>query len=81
MFIKASLVEFRVAEPCHFAAAPAPTFIFVNQFLKIDAYRYGTLFFNKLIHVRVSCGLFRPEVGICFHTFYIFSSYFLHLST
>jgi len=35
-------------------------------------------FFNELLHVWVSCGLFRPKVGICFHTFYRFPTYFLH---
>ena len=69
----------RAAEPSHFAAAPAPapalSYIIVHQFLKINA--HGSLFFfNKLLHVWVSCGLFRPEVGICFHTFYIFSTSF-----
>ena len=45
----------RVAEPCHFSAAPAPvpfifftapapTYIDSHQFLKINA--YGTLFFH-----------------------------------
>ncbi len=51
----------RVAEPCHFSAAPepsifftapepepapAPTYIASHQFLKINA--YGTLFFSSL---------------------------------
>ena len=40
-------------------------------------------FFNKLLYKWASCGLVRPEVGtgICFHTFYIFSTYFLQRST
>jgi len=65
----------RVAEPCHFSAAPAlepsifftapapaPTYIASHQFLKINA--YGTLFFfTKLLHAWVTWGPFRPEVG------------------
>jgi len=42
---------------------PTPTYIIVQQFLKI----------NILLHVWVSCGLFRQKVGIMI-------SYFLHLS-
>jgi len=38
-------------------------------------------FFNKLLHVWVSCGLFRPNVGICFHTFYIFPTSYYIVST
>ena len=67
-----TIVLLRVAEPCHFSAAPepsifftapAPTYIASHQFLIINAYGTVPCLFTTLLHAWVTWGPFRPEVG------------------